>query len=161
MTQEFEQRLRRVEDQLAIADLRARYCHLLDESRWQEFAELFTEDGTFEGVAKASSRAGIYQFFSEDVPLIAEKFWHFCTNGTVELAGDRATGRISMEYISVTNGASYVSAGHYDDVLVCVEGKWKFKSRKITFYFYSPLKDGFTGLPPSEKQRPPAIALQS
>lgn len=143
-----EQRLRRIEDELAIGQLRARYCHLLDDMRWPEFVDLFTEDGIFEGLSKATGHAELMQFFSIEVPKIAERFWHFCSNGTVDIQGETATGRISMEYLSVSAGVSYISAGHYDDVLQRVNGEWKFKSRKITFYFYSRLADGFTGTPP-------------
>lgn len=150
---ELAERLDRVESLLQIADLRARYCHLLDEARWDDFANLFTEDGVFEGVAKAQGRADIHRFFSQDVPRLAERFWHFCSNGTCILDGDRATGRISMEYLSVTNGVSYISAGHYDDELQRVDGQWKFRARRITFYFYSPLHQGFTGAPPALARR--------
>lgn len=146
---ELAERLERVESLLQIADLRAHYCHLLDEARWDAFAELFTEDGIFEGVDKAQGRAGIHRFFSQDVPRLAERFWHFCSNGTCTLDGDRASGRISMEYLSVTGGVSYVSAGHYDDEFQRVDGQWKFRARRITFYFYSPLHQGFTGMPPA------------
>lgn len=143
-----EARLRRIEDELAIGQLRARYCHLLDDMQWPDFVDLFTEDGSFEGLSRVQGRAALMQFFSVDVPRIAERFWHFCSNGTVDLAGDTATGRISMEYLSVTQGRSYISAGHYDDVMVRTPDGWKFRSRRITFYFYSPCAEGYTGLPP-------------
>jgi len=142
-----EQRLRMIEDQLEIAQLRAQYCHLLDDRRWSEFADLFTADGEFEGLELVRGREAILEFFSERVPKLAENFWHFCTNGTVELRNDTATGRISMEYLSVTKGVSYVSAGHYDDEMVRSDGRWRFKSRRITFYYYAPLADGFVGRP--------------
>lgn len=145
---DLETRLTRIEDELAIGQLRARYCHLLDDMQWEEFVDLFTEDGEFDGLSKVQGRDALMRFFSHDVPKIAERFWHFCTNGTVEINADMAVGRISMEYISTTNGVSYVSAGHYDDVMLKEGGRWKFKSRKITFYFYSPLSEGFTGAPP-------------
>lgn len=143
-----EQRLDHAQAQLDIQQLRATYCHLLDEMRWDEFVDLFTEDGYFEGLDVARGRAGIYRFFSEDVPKLAQRFWHFCTNGQCQIDGERATGRISMEYIAVIDGISYVSAGHYDDTFRRVDGRWKFESRRITFYFYSPLHEGFTGQPP-------------
>lgn len=148
MNLSLEQRVQRIEDELAIGQLRARYCHLLDDQQWQPFIDLFTEDGVFEGLSKVRGREALMAFFSEQVPTIAEHFWHFCTNGTIDIDGDQATGRISMEYISVSNGVSYVSAGHYDDVCVRQNGEWKFKSRKITFYFYSPMSEGFTGQAP-------------
>lgn len=142
-----EDRLRAVEDQLAIADLRARYCHLLDERRWPEFIALFTEDGVFEGLSAVRGRAALTTFFSQRVPAMTEEFWHFCSNGTVVLDGDRATGRISMEYLSVMKGVSYVSAGHYDDEMVKQDGVWRFASRRITFYFLAPLHEGWAGRP--------------
>lgn len=145
MNQGLEQRLQRIEDELAIGQLRARYCHLLDDQQWEPFIDLFTDDGIFEGLSKVQGKHDLMHFFSRQVPTVAERFWHFCTNGTIAIDGDVATGRISMEYISVSDGISYVSAGHYDDVCVRENGQWKFQSRKITFYFYSPLAEGFTG----------------
>ncbi|MBR0683333.1 nuclear transport factor 2 family protein [Roseomonas eburnea] len=142
-----EDRLRAVEDRLAIADLRARYCHLLDGRHWPAFIDLFTEDGVFEGLTAVRGRAALTEFFSRRVPAMTEEFWHFCSNGTVELDGDRATGRISMEYLSVMNGVSYVSAGHYDDELIKQDGVWRFAARRITFYFLAPLHEGWAGRP--------------
>lgn len=144
-----ESRIQRIEDELEIGQLRARYCHLLDDMQWEPFIDLFTDDGVFEGLNRVQGKKELMKFFSQDVPKVAERFWHFCTNGTIDIDGDVATGRISMEYVSITNGVSYVSAGHYDDVCVREDGRWKFKSRKITFYFYSPLSEGFTGTQPA------------
>jgi hypothetical protein len=142
-----EQRLRRIEDWQEITDLRGRYCHLLDEGKWPEFVDLFTPDGYFKGLAEARGRAELMTFFSERVPQMIEHFWHFCSNGTIELDGDHATGRISLDYLSLVKGVSYVSAGHYDDVFEHVDGRWRFKSRIITFYFLTPLEKGWAGLP--------------
>lgn len=142
-----EQRLRRLEDVDAINQLRARYCHLLDERAWDEFVDLFTPDGSFRGLAEANGHDELKTFFGKTVPRLGEGFWHFCTNGTIDVDGDRATGRISMEYLSVKQGVSYVSAGHYDDVLVRVGDQWKFKSRDLTFYYFAPLTEGFVGRP--------------
>ncbi|MCK8783201.1 nuclear transport factor 2 family protein [Roseomonas sp. NAR14] len=142
---DLEARIRRIEDELEIGQLRARYCHLLDDRRWDAFVDLFTEDGSFTGLEAVTGHAALMEFFSRRVPALAEQFWHFCTNGTVEIAGDTATGRISMEYLSVTQGVSYVSAGHYDDVMVRTAGGWRFRSRRITFYYLSPLSEGWTG----------------
>jgi len=142
---DLEQRLRHVEDELEIGQLRARYCHLLDDRRWEEFVELFTEDGVFAGLEAVTGRAALLDFFGVRFPKTTEQFWHFCTNGTVALDGDTATGRISLEYLSVAGGVSYASAGHYDDVLVRQNGRWRFRSRAITFYYLSPVSEGWTG----------------
>ncbi len=142
-----EERLRRLEDIDAINQLRARYCHLLDERAWDAFIDLFTPDATFKGLAEASGHDELRIFFGETVPRLGEGFWHFCTNATVDVAGDEATGRVSMEYLSVKSGISYVAAGHYDDHLVRLDSGWKFKSRHLTFYYFAPLEKGFIGRP--------------
>ncbi len=141
-----EERLRRVEDELAIGRLRARYCHLLDDRDWPAFVDLFTEDGVFRGLKAVRGRDALLRFFGTDFPETTERFWHFCTNGTVEINGDRATGRITLEYLSVIGGVSYAAAGHYDDVMERVDGRWRFRSRVITFYYFAPLSEGWTGL---------------
>ena len=147
MTPDIETRLKALEDRAEIAELRARYCHVLDQRDWDALAQMFTEDGEFDGLAHARGRAEIHQFFSGVVDGLAEGFWHFCTNPTVQIDGDRATGRISMQYLSVRQGVSYVSAGHYDVRLERVDGAWKFRARKITFYYHAPLSEGFVGKP--------------
>lgn len=147
MTTDIEARIRALEDRAEIAQLRATYCHLLDQRDWPAFVDLFTEDGEFNGLAHAKGKTEIMSFFSGFVDGMAEGFWHFCTNATIHLDGDRATGRISMEYLSLKKGVSYVAAGHYDDRMERVNGVWKFRERKITFYYHAPLAEGFTGKP--------------
>jgi hypothetical protein len=142
-----EHRIQRIEDELAIGQLRARYCHLLDDRDWPAFIDLFTADGLFQGLDAVQGHAALMEFFSQRVTKLTEDFWHFCTNGTVEIDGDTATGRITLEYLSVTDGVSYVSAGHYDDVMVRRDGRWRFKSRIITFYYLAPLSQGWAGRP--------------
>jgi hypothetical protein len=145
MGSSLEQRLRVLEDHIEIATLRGEYCHLLDARDWPAFVALFTEDGYFRGLAEARGQAELLEFFSKRVPAMIEDFWHFCSNGTVYLDGDTATGRISLDYLSVVDGVSHVSAGHYDDVFQRMDRRWRFKSRIITFYFLAPLSEGWAG----------------
>ncbi|MBB1492318.1 nuclear transport factor 2 family protein [Paracoccus sp. MC1854] len=144
---DLDARLRAVEDRQAISELRAHYCHVLDARDWDALATLFTADGEFQGLAHVTGRDAIHRFFSTTVDRLAEGFWHFCTNATVQLDGDTATGRISMQYLSVKKGVSYVSAGHYDDELRREDGLWRFRKRQITFYYHAPLSEGFVGSP--------------
>lgn len=141
-----EDRIRRLEDEQAISQVRAHYCHLLDERRWDEFVALFTEDGRFSGLEAVQGRPAIRAFF-ERFAATTPEYYHFCTNGTIAIDGDSATGRITLEYLSAVDGVSYVSAGHYDDVLQRVDGQWLFRSRTITFYYLAPLAEGWAGRP--------------
>lgn len=142
-----EARIATLEARSEIAELRARYVHLLDDRDWDALAGLFTADGVFHGLAHVEGRENIRAFFHDTVSRIAERFWHFCTNPTLTLDGDRAHGRISMQYLSVRDGMSYHSAGHYDDEMVKEDGLWKFRRRRITFYWFAPVAEGFTGGP--------------
>ena len=144
---DFEARIQAIEDHIAITQLRSRYCHFLDDRDWLSLANLFTDDGEFEGLAYVKGRDNILPFFRDTIAIAFDGFWHFCSNPTVDLHGASATGRISMEYLSVKEGVSFVSAGHYEDRMVKDGSTWRFRSRKITFYFLSPLSDGFIGQP--------------
>ena len=146
MAMTLEDRIRRLEDQQAIAQLRAQYCHLLDDRQWDGFVALFAEDGLFSGLETVQGRKALRAFF-ERFAAATPEYYHFCTNGTVEIDGDRATGRITLEYLSAVDSVSYVSAGHYDDVLHRVDGRWLFQSRTITFYYLAPLAQGWAGRP--------------
>jgi hypothetical protein len=144
---DIEARIAALEDRADIAELRARYCHVLDDRNWEALADLFTKDGEFDGLARVKGRENILSFFRDTVSGIAEDFWHFCTNPTLSLDGNRAHGRIAMQYLSVKGGVSYNSAGHYDDLFARENGVWKFARRKITFYYFAPVSEGFTGQP--------------
>ncbi len=146
MSMTLEDRIRRIEDQQAIAQLRARYCHLLDDRQWDDFVALFDEDGLFSGLETVRGRKALRAFF-ERFAAATPEYYHFCTNGSADIDGDRATGRITLEYLSAVDGVSYVSAGHYDDVMQRVDGRWLFQSRTITFYYLAPLAQGWAGRP--------------
>ena len=146
MTETLEARIQRIEDRSAISELRARYCHLLDDQDWDKFIALFTEDGAFSGLETVQGHGPLRAFF-ERFAAGTPDFWHFCTNETIAIDGDTATGRVTLEYLSATDGVSHVSAGHYDDVMRKTGGQWRFVSRRITFYYLSPLSQGWSGRP--------------
>jgi ketosteroid isomerase-like protein len=140
-------RIQAIEDRHALADLRGHYCHLVDDRDWEALAALFCDDGEFIGFAHAKGRSEILRFFRNTVDGLTDGMWHFCTNPTLTLEGDAASGRLTLQYLSVKDGVSYVSAGHYDDEFRREDGVWKFRRRRITFYYYAPLTAGFVGEP--------------
>jgi hypothetical protein len=71
-TPTIEDRLRRLEDIDAVTQLRARYWHLLDERRGEEFVDLFTPDGLFVGLTEAKGREELMIFFGSTVPRLGE-----------------------------------------------------------------------------------------
>jgi len=143
-----ESRIQAIEDRQQLGELRGHYCHVVDGRQWETLADLFTEDGEFIGFARARGRAEILSYFRDTVSEIADAFWHFCSNPTLKLNGDTATGLLSMHYMAIKNGVSYAAAGTYHDVMRRENGIWKFVRRKVTFDFFAPVTEGFTGQPP-------------
>jgi SnoaL-like domain len=137
-------RLRRLEDAHEIGQLRARYCHYLDDGRWDDLAELFTEDGEFVGVSTARGRDELRTFYAEMQAGSLSAWWHFSTSETVLLDGDRASGQTWLLQPCVVDEEPHVAAGRYDDQLVRdAAGTWRFRRRKVTFFWWTPLTDGW------------------
>ncbi|WP_068396394.1 nuclear transport factor 2 family protein [Kribbia dieselivorans] len=153
---DLEARIKRLEDLHEIQQLRARYCQFLDDGRWDELVELFTEDGSFVGLSTATGRADLRAFFSElqDGPLAA--WWHFSSNETIDLDGDVATGETWLDQPCVVNDEPHIAAGRYTDRMRrCADGRWRFEERKVTFFFWSPTS---TGWAPGRFDYPAAVA---
>ncbi|MPZ01151.1 MAG: nuclear transport factor 2 family protein, partial [Actinophytocola sp.] len=72
-----EARVRRLEDAHEIGQLRARYCQYLDDSRWDELAELFTQDGAFIGLSSARGREELRTFYAQMLTGPINAWWHF------------------------------------------------------------------------------------
>jgi hypothetical protein len=141
MTQDLEARIARIEARIAISELRARYAFLVDQSHAEEAADLFTEDGEFHGPVK--SYVGREQHLKHYSHQAMSGMWHFVANEIIDIDGDAATGQCYCYMPCVFEGESYVCACRYDDVLVRHNGKWKFKRRTVTFYYFVPLKEGW------------------
>ncbi len=156
-----EQRLRLIEDDLAIRQLRAQYCTLLDEGRVSEVVDLFTSDGYFQGLGVAQGHAGLADFFTNHVPFMAEDFWHFIGNETIDLDGDTAKGRSSLQYWASKEGVSHIGAGHYEETFRRVDGKWKFATKIVVLDFLGPLSEGWAGRPFHRPNDPKFLEMQA
>lgn len=143
-SQDLEARIRRLEDLHEIGQLRARYCQFLDDGRWEELVELFTPDGAFIGLSTARGHDDLRTFFADlqQGPLTA--WWHFSSNETIELDGDRARGETWLNQPCVVEGSAHIAAGRYTDQLSRGDdGVWRFVERKVTFFFWVPTSEGW------------------
>lgn len=140
---ELEERLRRLEDVEAIRALDARYCRLLDDGRWDELMEVFTEDGEFDGLSHPKGQSEMRAFFASLASGGLTSFWHFVTNFDIEVDGDTATARSFLWQPCVQNGEPWVAAGRYDDRVVRVDGRWLFRVKKVRFHYFAPLAEGW------------------
>lgn len=136
-------RIRRLEDLEEVRQLDARYCRYLDDGNWDALMDLFTEDGEFDGLSHPKGRAEMREFFAGLAAGGLTSFWHFITNMEIELDGDRATVRSFLWQPCVTDGAPAIAAGRYNDQVVRVDGRWRYRVKQVRFHFFGPLADGW------------------
>jgi ketosteroid isomerase-like protein len=141
---DIEHRLQAVEDKDAIRELTARYCHLVREGDVDGYAALFTPGATFESGDRR------YEGHDELRAMLVEASERvrpspFIQNHVIELDGERATGRCSVEIRLVQSGEAYTAAGHYRDSYRRVDGAWLFERRVLEIEHWVPLSDGWAG----------------
>jgi len=122
-----------VTDVEAVLDTVARYCQLCDDGRFEEWAELFSDDAEFAVMGQVHrGPAAIRDFISAAMGPEA-RGRHITANPVVEVDGDTAT--TSIDYLFVKGaGASFqvINVGRYNDVLVRDGDRWLFAKRSIT-----------------------------
>lgn len=138
-----EERITRLEDLHEIGQLRARYCQALDDGRWDDLADTFTDDGAFVGLSTARGREEMLEFFPQLNASTVTSWWHFSSNETVELDGDTATGTTWLLQPCVVDGESQIAAGRYEDTMVRTAQGWRFQERRVSFFFWSSLESGW------------------
>jgi ketosteroid isomerase-like protein len=149
-----EERLRVVEDRLAIEQLLMRYAAALNTDDADTYVSLFTPDATFElrrqvdeppFLGPFEGRAALRRQWFPDVPTNtagAARFGpmrHVTTNYEIDVTGGTATVRAFFIEV-VSNGANTPpgsnpptihAMGRYEDELVKVDGRWFFSKRVV------------------------------
>lgn len=137
-----EERLDRMESQIAIADLVHEYARLIRRGQSDDVAALFTPDAVFEVRdghpdkqefsvrSRIEGREQIHNYMTQGkggphpVPLIH--------NLSIVVDGDSATGNCVME--GKIYGSEHRVYGEYRDSFSRVEGRWLFASRAFTMF---------------------------
>jgi hypothetical protein len=153
-----ERRLRAAEDVLAIERLKARYAHLVDaryargrvvdaaklEALARQIAELFTEDGVFDGgsaLGVARGRDAIAARMREPTLLFSR---HYFVAPQIHVEGERASGRWELLAPCTTkDGRPHWMAGVEDDDYRKLDGRWLHRSMKLSVVFYAPHATGW------------------
>ena len=135
-----EQRVRAMEDEKQIRDLMVEYGLHLDTLDFAAYSQLFAREGEWNGQTTgyipvkgpANIRATMEKAFAERT-YEADRVTnvHLVTNIKIEVDGDRATGYSKYTVLSRNESdVPYVRInGHYDDVFIREDGRWKFLSR--------------------------------
>jgi uncharacterized protein (TIGR02246 family) len=130
-----EERLRRLEDAEEIRRLVQEYRQHLDARDLVAYGWLFAEDGEWlGGTGYGRSPAGITAMLTERLPARTadrQSSWHLLTDPVITVTGDRATGQLTWAWVGRGDGDVPVMRllGHYDDIYVRENGRWRFQSR--------------------------------
>src|SRR5262249_1576522 len=127
-----------LEDKDAIRELLALYCFHFDGGRFDDWLELFTEDGVFDvkGVGRYAGRDQLRAFL-KNLPLTDGKpgMKRWVMNGVGE--GDGASAS-AQSYVLVARGGGRLDlgvAGRYQDRLRRVDRRWRFAERQAFLDF--------------------------
>lgn len=118
-------------DQLAIRDLKSRYCTHLDNNETEALFSLFTDDAVLNSVGmrgKHEGRAGIREWCE----IATDPGWrsaHMALVPTIEVEGDEATGHWYSLVFIMEDGEVELGQGEYQEEYRRVDGEWKFSYR--------------------------------
>ncbi len=132
-----EQRLQRVEDELAIRRILVDYSWTQDGRDYAGYAALFAREGEWvngKTVKKGPEeiRKMLVDLYGAPPPGFVNKdSYHITSNIQVDIDGDRATAR--SRHLLMMRGPDGTPqpalAGRYEDVLIREDGKWKILRR--------------------------------
>ena len=125
-----------IEDWLAIYELKARYCRLMDTKQWDAWRELFAEDyeldvseGTGLPVIKGRE-AALDRVLSSIRDAITV---HQVHTPEIQIDGSAASGLWAMQdRVIFPNGTSLTGYGHYHDRFRRQDGQWRIAALKLT-----------------------------
>jgi uncharacterized protein (TIGR02246 family) len=123
----------RRDDDGAIRDLVATYCHAIAERDDAAWADTWAEDA--EWVVLGSTVRGRAAILAHYQKLISSVRWvlQFAHNGLVEIEGDVARGRwLIAEYMQGARGVGGQNVARYrDDYVRGADGRWRFARREL------------------------------
>jgi len=128
-------RLTALEDERAILGTMYRYGRCLDYGHENEWADCFTEDGSFVAgqIINCQGREQLLAFAKAHTRAPAKYHKHIVISPLIEINGD--TAHATSYYARIDNddegGHPYVrAAGLFrDELLRCPDGAWRFRSR--------------------------------
>jgi hypothetical protein len=119
-------------DRLEIDDLATRYATAVDTKDWTLYRTCFTADAFIDYTAAGGIRGNLDEitaWLDEALKNFTHTI-HYVTNRTVELDGDRATGRLAYyNPMGLPNEALLICAGYYNDVYRRTDDGWRISQR--------------------------------
>ncbi|WP_380780995.1 nuclear transport factor 2 family protein [Sphingomonas sp. R86520] len=122
----------------AIANVKARYCRLLDTKDWTGFAALFAADAVIDATASGGPRldgrnAAVAYIRSSLEPAVTV---HHVHSPEIEIDGDGASAIWAMQdRLTWPNGRILNAAGHYHERYARIDGAWRISESRLTRLF--------------------------
>lgn len=139
-----EQRIARLEDRQAIAQLTATYCFAIDDRDLDTVGRLFTDQGHFgslDGAMSARGREAIVEQFRGRFSVLGASN-HVAHNQVIHLdSATRAHGMVSSHAEVWRLERTMVTALRYTDQYEKVDGEWRFAERLLSFMYYLPIEE--------------------
>jgi ketosteroid isomerase-like protein len=134
-----------VADVLAIHELTARYCDVVNRRAYDEVGTVFADDGVW--APPTGEHVGLPGIVDGLKGAIEpwELLIQTATNPQVSVDGDTATARwYIQEFGRSAEGDSITIVGTYDDRVVRTAAGWRFAARRFTLLFFG--KHGEEGM---------------
>jgi 3-phenylpropionate/cinnamic acid dioxygenase small subunit len=124
-----------IEDRETIHDLNARFCHSLDQARFEQWARCFTPDGVFaSALGSFQGRQALIDFakgYHETLGGAQQR--HIVSNISVNLEGARGTAVSTLTlYVTREGATQFLGVGIYEDELVKIDGEWLLAKRQVS-----------------------------
>ena len=123
------------DDREQIRELYARYAIVIDNSRFEEWVQTFTADGTFESplMGKFTGHEQLRKFTQQyHASWEGGSVRHMMVNVSFDITGDTARGECNLIYFKVHDGKSeLLLTGGYQDTLRKENGEWLFTHRRV------------------------------
>lgn len=143
MTAALDDRLRRVEDRLELLELSGRYHQAIDDRDIPALVALFTADGKFVHTDGSGpvGRDAIERFYVDILGGYGMSV-HIPHAQVIErLEGDDASGWV-LAHAELSVGDTYVVVAlRYEDEYRRVDGRWRFASRTLWFWYFADSQD--------------------
>lgn len=121
------------EDQDQIRRTLAEYCQLLDDGRFDQWADLFAEDARLVLLGKVTTGRDAIRSYMMKVQPDGSRGLHMTANSVVDADGDVATAATDYMFVRPSGeGLAIIAAGRYHDRLVRGRTRWRFSEREIT-----------------------------
>jgi uncharacterized protein (TIGR02246 family) len=121
------------EDEDQVRRTLGEYSQRCDDGRFDEWADLFTEDARLVLMGKVTEGRDAIRKYMMTVQPAGSRGKHVTSNSLVDVDGESATA--TTDYLFVrpgVEGLAIVAAGRYHDRLVRDGATWRFSEREIT-----------------------------